>query len=536
MRRPFVSVVVLASSFSCSPGASDSDSNSSFSGGTGPDSATEASVGDGSTAMVPTTTSPSTSSASAGQTTADTDSTTSDLETSTTDDTDDTAVASECTPGANEACYSGPEASEGVGPCAAGMRWCDVAGVWGPCTGEVTPVDEVCGNQIDDNCDGTVDEDPDADGDGFTVCGGDCCDVVGEVCQNPELVNPGAYEVVGNQVDDNCDGAVDEPTPLCDDNLASNSADGLDYARALDLCQFTVESPQQPQDKIWGVISAGFSLANGMGTPVAVQRAIRPGFGTNIDVLQGQRLAVLSSGHAAAPGDVNPPYASFQSGVNHKTSSPPPAEWFAANNGKLPNPMGCQAPAQVTSNDPIMLTLRLRAPTNAKSFSVKMFFFSAEYPEWVCSQYNDFFVALLDSKAANNPSDTNIAVYDDGQDRWPMGVNLVKVVSGLFGACQSGIVGCASNNIPESQYNGCTDATLLHGTGFDELDNGGCGAGKFVGGGTGWLTMTGNVEPGEVFTVKLAVWDSGGHIFDSLVLLDDWQWSLDATEPGIAPQ
>lgn len=189
----------------------------------------------------------------------------------------------------------------------------------------------------------------------------------------------------------------------------------------------------------------------------------------------------------------------------------------------------------LSSNDAVMLTLRVRAPTNASSFKVKMFFFSAEYPEWVCSQYNDFFVALLDSKAAGNPKDKNIAVYDDGKVLWPVGVNLLKVASGLFTACQSGVVGCAEKMIPESQYNGCVNKNLLAGTGFHEVDPSGCGAGAPVGGGTGWLTMSGNVEPGEVFELRLAVWDSGGHIFDSLVLLDDWQWSIEAAEPGIIP-
>ena len=64
-----------------------------------------------------------------------------------------------------------------------------------------------------------------------------------------------------------------------------------------------------------------------------------------------------------------------------------------------------------------MLTLKIRAPTNARSFSVRTQFFSAEYPEWVCSEFNDFFVALTDS-AADNPADGNIAIYG----RWRHGV------------------------------------------------------------------------------------------------------------------
>jgi hypothetical protein len=82
-------------------------------------------------------------------------------------------------------------------------------------------------NSVDDDCDGTVDEDApgattwyaDADGDGY----GDEWTVV-TACSQPEGytstrgdcddasagVNPGASQVGGNGVDDDCDGAVDE--------------------------------------------------------------------------------------------------------------------------------------------------------------------------------------------------------------------------------------------------------------------------------------------------------------------------------------
>lgn len=54
-------------------------------------------------------------------------------------------------------CYTGPNGTVGVGPCHAGISTCAV-GIWGTCTGQVVPVMEICGNGIDDNCNGTVDE------------------------------------------------------------------------------------------------------------------------------------------------------------------------------------------------------------------------------------------------------------------------------------------------------------------------------------------------------------------------------------------
>ncbi len=432
-------------------------------------------------------------------------------------------------------CYSGPAGTEGVGACRAGINTCNAEGRWQLwCDDEVVPDSENCDNGVDDDCDGTVD-DSDLDGDGFGQCSNDCCDIDGGGCTNAHLVNPGAYEVVGNDLDDDCDGLIDEPPEACDLGLPSDTANAFHYARALDLCQTTAENPANPADRTWGVIDASLTLADGNGSPAQVQRALRPGFGTYVDPEHGDRLVVLSSGHAADADDVAPPYAPFQNpGVNLNTTCQAPADWLAANGGSFPNPPGCPAPGGTTANDSVMLTLRMRAPTNASSFSVMTFFYSAEYPEWACSQYNDFFVTLVDS-TANNPADKNIAIYDDGATLWPVGVNLAMVADGLFTQCRNGQIGCQGP--APMNYTGCVGEALLAGTGFDVSASNGCTPSSQVpvGGGTGWLRMSGNVTPGEVFEIRFAIWDTTGHIFDSLVLLDDWVWSVDAAEPGVAP-
>jgi hypothetical protein len=92
-----------------------------------------------------------------------------------------------CTEGASRAC-TGP--SEGA--CSAGAQSCR-GGTWTACEGAVGPVAEVCGNGLDDDCDGMSD-DP-------SFCS---CSPVPEVC--------------GNGADDDCDGTSDEtpcamPTP-----------------------------------------------------------------------------------------------------------------------------------------------------------------------------------------------------------------------------------------------------------------------------------------------------------------------------------
>ena len=437
-----------------------------------------------------------------------------------------------CIPGASETCYEGPEGTGQVGICKIGSRACQADGTWGGCNGQVLPENEDCNNGVDDDCDGMVDA-TDKDGDGFFSCIegelADCCDDEIFGCINAHLVNPGAYEVPGNEVDDDCDGDIDEVDPTCDSNLVSSTGDPLAYARALDLCATTTED-----GFAWGVIDASLTLANGTSTPLSTQRSIRKQFGDVLIPSGGESMVVLSSGNAAASGQTSPNFAPFESGSDLGTSVPAPSDWIGYHGGTFPASCPGVEFTDNTANDSVMLTLRVRVPTNARSFTAKMYFFSAEYPEWVCSNYNDFFVALLDSESTENPEDKNIAVYDDGQDLWPVGLNIIKVAPGLFGACQSGMVGC-QGELPAAAHTCTGDVGELAGTGFDVIDvSNSCNGNNFpVGGGTGWLEMAGNVAPGEIAEIRLAVWDSGGHLFDALVLLDDWQWSLDAASPGV---
>jgi len=440
-----------------------------------------------------------------------------------------------CVPGDTISCYTGfPADTEGVGECQAGERTCNDQGTgYGACVGQVIPQLEICNSGLDENCNGQTDENPDADNDGWGVCDNDCCDQVSPDCSSPGLVNPGAFEVDGNDVDDDCDGAVDNPVPLCDNGLASNSNNPDDYARAIDLCQFTSENPPLP-DRIWGVIDANLRRANDSGNPNANSRSIRAQYGSVITPENGQRIAVMSSGYASYPGANNPGYFAFEAGqdmgVNPDVQAP--AGWLAANGDQFPNAPGCTISNNTTAHDSVMFQIRVRVPTNANSFSTKMYFFSAEYPEYVCTDFNDMFITLVETNDDDNPNDTNIAVYDDGNNLWPVGVNLVSAAPGLFTQCDNGNIGCAGG--PNLPYNGCESENELTGTGFD-LNAGACAGNDDIGGGTGWLTMSGNVEPGEVMEIRFVIWDTADSGWDSLVLLDHWQWSVQAANPGVEP-
>ncbi len=59
-----------------------------------------------------------------------------------------------CTNGMSRACYTGPVGTSGVGRCRGGTQSC-AGGTWGTCSGQTLPGTEVCGNMIDEDCDGS---------------------------------------------------------------------------------------------------------------------------------------------------------------------------------------------------------------------------------------------------------------------------------------------------------------------------------------------------------------------------------------------
>jgi len=139
----------------------------------------------------------------------------------------------------------------------------------------------------------------DKDLDGWTQVDGDCndCDI---------NVNPGAIEVettTAPAVDEDCDGVIDNVAPLCDAALALSDVNPANAAKAIDLCQTTIENPATRMDRRWGVFSAQYIGADGLSprTP-SLQVGLLSKFGTNVTPRRGQSMLGMSTGVMRTPG------------------------------------------------------------------------------------------------------------------------------------------------------------------------------------------------------------------------------------------
>ena len=422
-------------------------------------------------------------------------------------DNDCDGVIDDGDPGGGGSCATGL-----LGVCAAGTWTCKDSTV--SCVQDVAASPEVCGNNVDDNCDGIIDESYDNDGDGWAVCDGDCCD--DSSCSGtPELINPGAYEVMSDGIDNDCDVATIDTTPIACNSVASfANVDGIDVARAMELCQFTTANPPLAQRK-WGVISAEHLFADGTNpnggqknTLEDDQTAVLTNYGVNVPQA-GTTMAGISTGMMRDSGDAG--FVSPQIGTPHGHGHFPPASYLSQNGGALPSLNDCNNGTCASgsgANDSVNVRLTIRVPTNAQSFSYKFKFFTAEYPEWTCTIYNDFYLALLQSADPTIPADGNIS-YD------PLG-NPFSVNNGFFEVCQAS--GC---------YNCPSGSGQLAGTGMDASD-----PPNLVGGGSEWLFTTSPIVPGETIVLELMTFDVGDAFYDTIVLLDDFQWALDPASVG----
>lgn len=344
----------------------------------------------------------------------------------------------------------------------------------------------------------------DHDGDGWSANDGDCNDC------DPNA-NPGAYDYPNNHVDEDCDGTPDDEPAGCDTSLAFDSKDAFDAVKAVDICRpKTAENAQGPQ-RHWGPIDAEFVRCDGSPALTSnpnwdLGHGNLPKLGANLP-LQGKRMFVLSSGSARDPSD--PGYQDVGGFDKGYTCTPP--------TGFPHEAPACPGSITGAPHDCMGLRIVMRVPTNAKSFSYSQNFFTYEFPNWICTEFNDYFVALLTPRLPNL-KDANIAFDQAG--------NPVSVNNSLLQVCDTQSAGGKTFGCP-------LGSSTLQKTGFG-TDTGGSNHAA-----TGWLKTTAPVDTmkGKDVTLVFAIWDSGDGILDSTTLVDSFAWSVDpASGANTVPQ
>jgi hypothetical protein len=338
----------------------------------------------------------------------------------------------------------------------------------------------------------TLDPTKDNDGDGYLFTE-DCHD------GNP-LINPGAYDVPGDGVDNDCNGTVDD-VEQCDDALALTSTNSMDYAKALGLCK-TAKADATGKARTWGVISAKLTTTDETALPAARQFGIHPTWGSVVKARGGKNMVVLSTGSARLPGQSQymTPLDPFLISNTPNANTPPP--------GWPRNTSGCPSPTGKSANDSVVLKLKVRVPTNARAFTFDFDFYTSEYIQYSCSAYNDTYVAILKSKVPLDPKfGGNISFDTKG--------NPINVNSDFFQVCTPGSKGPLTYGCPLGR-------SELSGTGYEGGDSRQHGA-------TSWLQTKANVQPGEEIEIAFMIWNTSDHILQSAILLDNWKWSAEGT-------
>jgi hypothetical protein len=341
----------------------------------------------------------------------------------------------------------------------------------------------------------STDPNVDDDMDGFTEP---------EDCNDCDAnVNPGSIEVVVTEPgmngmvpapsDEDCDGQVDNVLPLCDDNLALGDGDAMNGARAIDICQ-------QASGNKWGVLSAEYVRANGSAAPKSAQFGLLDAFGPNVKVQLGSRMLGLSSGHARTPGQ-NGACNTFECEGYGVGQAPP---------GFPQNAPNCEQSNVI--QDDVGLQIKLRAPKNATGYKYLFKFYSFEFAEYVCTAYNDQYIALVNPPPMGS---------QNGNISFDKNTNPVSVNIAFFEVCNpnaSDFAAECNSGCPQKPNPYCPngDAELV-GTGFK--DGWGEDAGATV-----WLQSQAPIGGGEEFTIRFAIWDTQDQVYDSTVLIDSFQW------------
>lgn len=291
-------------------------------------------------------------------------------------------------------------------------------------------------------------------------------------------------------------------TAACDADLPVFGDAGA-FAKAIGICQ--------------GLVSATFTRGYATTEPPADgQHGVLDAFGKVIRPREGKKLGVLSTGWARAFDDVSATSCDpstlthcFKQGVQMQSGLP---TLGAAPPGYPQAVSSCAVSDQ--QFDAISVKLSLKVPAAARGVAIDFDFFSGEWPDYVCTKYNDGFVVLVDG--------ANVAFDSGGR--------ALSVNNAFFDRCTAATQTGCRGDPPIFGTSTCGgDLGELEETGFyvpGLYCNGQLSTG---GGSTGWLTTQVPVTPGATLSMELLIWDSGDPKFDSSVVVDHFRWVPDTT-------
>jgi hypothetical protein len=231
---------------------------------------------------------------------------------------------------------------------------------------------------------------------------------------------------------------------------------------------------------------------------------------------EGDAMVIMSSG-IASQMPMAAMYAStdIDGYVDGGTDLPPPLNTQAVSlldtctddpglvgTGDCSNTIQAQWEQGNGAHDYNELRFTTEVPPGTFGFSYDLAMFSTEYPVYYQSQFNDMYIAWLESELWTG----NISFDEMGH---PISLN----------------AGFLDYKDAPNDFD-CPapcDAPELDGTAM--MDHAG----------TKWLTTTAGVTPGEDIEVVFAVFDLSDGILDTVVLLDNFQWACEGGPPTTIP-
>ncbi|HEX8790529.1 MAG TPA: choice-of-anchor L domain-containing protein [Polyangiaceae bacterium] len=362
---------------------------------------------------------------------------------------------------------------------------------------------------------------PDCDGDGYAVPA-DCND-------GDPLINPEAFDFPGDNIDDDCDGKVDDPVLHCETVPSPAPGTPTDFARAADLC--AQNSKTNAGTVFDPLVHAAWGQVSGLG----------PGQTLWTSQTKPEQIAIVSSFGGDMPrsgrtmfGLANGPWGA----ADPRASMPLDPTGFHINDGCAAIPLMGQDCASLTNGaaaggvnvqDWAELALDVKIPSNVQTVDFDFSFFSSEFNQWWDSAANDAFFVLVTSKALQGQ---NVAKDASGL--------AVTINSAFFNLCPAppGPAGLSMDKSAAIQacVGTAGDASqmiygTLAGTGYDgaavsanDTAIAQNGSEYIYGGGTGWLTAKFPVTRGETLQMRIVLMDTFDGLKDSALLFDALRW------------